>query len=177
MRHVEQDHRDATGRKATYTQTTYKELVRLVANELGLSATAPESADIKSRSKKRAWGEAGMDPETSGAQRIKGVCVNSLDNIQRINILICIGSANIDQDATPSLPTTQSATTFTPMPSVTAEVTVATVDSFGNISTQGDYANLVGRQSRGDSYYSAPLLQMISSVPYNPYDSDIEWYR
>lgn len=148
--------------------------MHLVANELGLLTTAPRSADIKSQSKKRAWGEAGMDPETSGAQRIKGVCVNSLDNIQRINILICISSTNINQDATLSLPTTQSAITFTPMPSVTANVTVATIDSFSNISTQGDYTNLVGRQSRGDSYYSAPLLQIISSVPYNLYNSDIE---
>lgn len=85
-----------------------------------------------------------------------------------------ICAANIEQDVTPPLLTTQLATTtFTPMPSVAEEVTVAAIDSFGDISTHGNYVNLVGRQRNDDSYYSAPLLQMISSVPYIPYDSDI----
>lgn len=74
MRHTEQDHRDATGRKATYTETTYKELARRVAHELGLSVAASESTestDIKSWSKKRAWGGR-HGPRNFGSSKSQG---------------------------------------------------------------------------------------------------------
>lgn len=73
------------------------------------------------------------------------------------------GSTDIDQGATALLPSTQSATTFMQMSSG-GEIATA-VGSFSDISTQAIYSNPVGGQSRGDSY-DAPLLQMISSVPY-----------
>lgn len=85
MRHAEGNHRHATGRKATYMQTTYDELGRRVDNELGLAQSANLLAGAKGRCKKRAWEAAGIDPGMSEAQRIKGVGIMTTDNSQQIN--------------------------------------------------------------------------------------------
>lgn len=58
-----------------------------------------------------------------------------------------------------------------PMPMVGEVATGSAIGSFGDISTQAIYLNSVGGPSRGDSY-DAPLLQMISSIPYT---EDMGW--
>lgn len=83
MRHAEGNHRDATGRKATYMRTTCDELGRRVDSELAKSAYL--SAGVDSRSKKRGWEAAGMDPGMSGTQR-NGIVASGNPHINGIDL-------------------------------------------------------------------------------------------
>ena len=90
IRHADK-HKDASDTKMTYINKTCDELRERVARELdhslAKSKCVPEG--VESRSKKRALGPAGMDSNTSEAQRVKldGVDAAATDHshLQHVN--------------------------------------------------------------------------------------------
>jgi hypothetical protein len=159
IRHVEDNHKGETGRRATFMQATLDEIRGRITNELNIAKTTYQSTHMSNKSKKRTWDAAEIEPVASTGTAVLG----------KEYSLTGIAQLHTKTGATALHSSAQIAPNFTPMPSISQ--TAASVDEDSIHSAQLIYSSSLGAATQRD-HYNARLLEMVSSVPYT---GDFGW--
>lgn len=155
MRHIEVNHKEETGRKANYMQTTYEYFRRHVANKLEIA---------KKRGNDVA--HAGRRPVKTKRTRLDAVGMRGTENTQHTkgNCFIHMpGSANINRGTSSfsfSMPPTVD---FDSAQHIAGGTLLSSLDRFPPPAGHHDLTRQEGQQFGDD--YDAPILQRISGIP------------